>query len=115
MALCWLFSLGNQYALLRGFLPTAKPLASSFSLGISSFGGAIPSMPSALGVYEGAVVVALGVLGISSGIAFAFAITHHMMHIIYSGIFGMIAFSKEGESLMGMYERLTRKQTNEEL
>ncbi|MDX9991526.1 MAG: lysylphosphatidylglycerol synthase transmembrane domain-containing protein [Anaerolineales bacterium] len=115
MALSWLFSLGNQYALLRGFLPTAQPLASSFSLGISSFGGAIPSMPSALGVYEGAVVVALGVLSISSGIAFAFAITHHMMHIIYSGIFGMIAFSKEGESLMGMYERLTHKKTSEEL
>ena len=115
MALSWLFALANQYALLRGFLPSAKPLASSFSLGISSFGGAIPSMPSALGVYEGAVVVALGVLGISSGIAFAFAITHHMMHILYSGIFGMVAFSREGESLFGMYQKLTRKKTTEEV
>lgn len=112
MAISWLFSLANQYALLRGFLPTALPLYSSFSLGLSSFGGAIPSAPSALGVYEGAVVVALTVVGISSGVALAFAVTHHMMHILYSGIFGMFAFSREGESLLGMYERLTRKQPN---
>jgi uncharacterized protein (TIRG00374 family) len=112
MALCWFFSLVNQYVLLRGFIPNALPLYSSFSLGLSSFGGAIPSAPSALGVYEGAVVVALAVVGISSGVALAFAVTHHMMHILYSGLFGMFAFSQEGESLLGVYKRLTSKQTN---
>jgi uncharacterized protein (TIRG00374 family) len=114
MTLTWLLALANQYALLLGFLPDALPLYSSFALGISSFGGAIPSAPSALGVYHGAVVVALGVVGISSGIALAFATTHHIMHFIYSGLFGMYAFSQEGESLIGMYEKLTSKKTTQE-
>jgi glycosyltransferase 2 family protein len=114
MALAWLFALGNQYALLLGFLPDAKPLFSSFALGISSFGGAIPSAPSALGVYHGAVVVAFGVVGVSSGIGLAFATTHHIMHFLYSGLFGMFAFSREGESLMSMYQKLTSKKNTEE-
>ncbi|PKN95360.1 MAG: hypothetical protein CVU44_01375 [Chloroflexi bacterium HGW-Chloroflexi-6] len=114
MALAWLFAIANQYALLRGFLPEARLLQSSFSLGISSFGGAIPSAPSGLGVYEGAVVAALSVVGISSGIALAYAVTHHMMHILYSGILGMLAFSQEGESLLGMYEKLTNRKTMQE-
>jgi hypothetical protein len=115
MALAWLLAIANQYALLLGFLPDAAPLYSTFALGISSFGGAIPSAPSGLGVYHAAVVVAFGVVGISSGIALAFATTHHAMHFIYSGIFGMIAFSREGESLMGMYEKLTSKKNAEEM
>ena len=114
MAIAWLFALANQYALLRGFLPAAEFLHSSFSLGISSFGGAIPSAPSALGVYEGAVVAALAVVKISSGVALAFAVTHHMMHILYSGILGMVAFSQEGESLLGMYEKLTNRKNLQE-
>lgn len=115
MALAWLLALANQYALLLGFLPGALPLYSSFALGISSFGGAIPSAPSALGVYHGAVVIAFGVVGVSSGIALAFATTHHIMHFIYSGLFGMFAFSQEGESLMGMYEKLTNRKNTEEI
>jgi glycosyltransferase 2 family protein len=114
MALAWLLALANQYALLLGFLPDAEILYSSFALGISSFGGAIPSAPSALGVYHGAVVVALGVVGVASGIALAFAATHHAMHFIYSGLVGMYAFSREGESLMSVYEKLTKKKKMEE-
>jgi len=114
MALAWLLAIANQYALLLGFLPDAEVLYSSFALGISSFGGAIPSAPSALGVYHGAVVVALGVVGVASGIALAFAATHHAMHFIYSGLIGMYAFSREGESLMGIYEKLTNRKNKEE-
>jgi glycosyltransferase 2 family protein len=114
MALAWLLAIANQYALLLGFLPDAELLYSSFALGISSFGGAIPSAPSALGVYHGAVVVALGVVGVASGIALAFAATHHAMHFIYSGLIGMYAFSREGESLMGIYEKLTNRKNKEE-
>jgi glycosyltransferase 2 family protein len=114
MALAWLLAIANQYALLLGFLPDAKILYSTFSLGISSFGGAIPSAPSALGVYHGAVVVALGVVGVASGVALAFAATHHAMHFIYSGLIGMYAFSRDGESLLSIYEKLTQRKNKQE-
>ncbi len=65
---------------------------------------------------EGAVVAALGLLGVSSGIALAYAVTHHVMHIIYSSFIAMYGFSREGIGLMEMYDRLlgSRKQLSED-
>jgi uncharacterized protein (TIRG00374 family) len=114
MALAWAFGIANQFALLRGFLKDAPLLYSTFSLGVSSFGGAIPSAPASLGVFEGAVVAALTLLGVSSGVALAFAVTHHVLHIIYSGVIGMLGFSHEGIGLMDMYDRLLGRKENRE-
>jgi len=109
MALSWLAIAACQFALLRGFLPEARPLYAAFALGISSFGGAIPSAPSGLGVYEGAIVVALATFGIADGLALAYAITHHIVHLLYSGIFGLVGLGQEGESLAAVYHRFSRR------
>ncbi len=109
MTLSWLAIAACQFFLLRGFFSRALPLHSTFALGISSFGGAIPSAPSGLGVYEGAIVVALAVFGIPDGLALAYAITHHVAHLLYSGIPGLIGLNREGESLAGIYGKLTRE------
>jgi glycosyltransferase 2 family protein len=106
MALSWGFGVLYQWALLLGFIPAAPLLYSTFAFGASSFAGAIPSAPASLGVYEGAVVAVLKVVGISSGIALAYAVTHHVMHLVYSGIIGFYGFSRDGIGLMDMYERL---------
>jgi uncharacterized protein (TIRG00374 family) len=109
MAVSWTFAVAAQFALLRGFLPTAPLLYSTFALGASSFAGAIPSAPSALGVYEGAVVASLAILGVDSGIALAFAVLHHIAHITYSGIVGLYGFSKGEISVMDLYEKLLNR------
>lgn len=108
MAASWFFIAATQVALLRGFLPDAPPLYGIFALGLSAFGGAIPSAPAGLGVYEGAIVVALAVFGVPSGVALAFAVTHHVAHVLYSGVAGMVAFARDGESLMSVYDRLAK-------
>jgi len=113
MAFSWLFSVGGQFALLRGFMPTAPLLYSTFALGASSFAGAIPSAPSALGVLEGSVVAALAILKVDSGIALAFVVTHHVAHIVYSGIVGMYGFSRSEISVMDLYEKLLNRKTEE--
>lgn len=109
MTLSWVFGVAAQFALLRGFLPTAPLLYSTFALGASSFAGAIPSAPSALGVYEGAVVASLAILSVDSGIALAFAVLHHIAHITYSGIVGLYGFSKGEISVMDLYEKLLNR------
>lgn len=110
MSLSWMSIVLCQFALLRGFLPGAPWLYSTFTLGVSSFSGAIPSAPAGLGVFEGTVVVALGIFGVSSALALAYAVTHHVAHLLYSGLIGVWAFSRDGESLFGLFARLSKKE-----
>jgi hypothetical protein len=39
----------------------------------------------------------------------AYAILLHFFHIIISSIFGFYGFAKDGESLMGMYGKLSNR------
>ncbi len=110
LAVAWLALALSQYVLLRGFVPQALPLYSTFALGISSFGGAIPSAPSSLGVYEGAIVVALAVFDIPNSLALAYAITHHVAHLLYSGLVGLIGLNREGENLLSVYAKFSKRQ-----
>ena len=112
MTLAWILAVVDQYALLLGLMPNAPLLYSTFALGASAFAGAIPSAPSGLGVFEGAVVGAFAILNADTNIGLALALIHHIAHIIYSGIVGMYGFSRDNIGLMDMYERLMKKETN---
>jgi uncharacterized protein (TIRG00374 family) len=109
MSMVWFFGTINYYVLLLGFVPHAPLYGSIFNMGAASLGIAIPSAPAAVGVFEGAMVAALSVIGISSGTAVAYALTLHILHIIYSGIIGLIGFAREGQSLTGFYEQLSNR------
>jgi hypothetical protein len=114
MTLAWFFGVLAQYVLLLGLMKGAPLLYSTFALGASSFAGAIPSAPSGLGVYEAAVVGALAILKVDSGVALALAVIHHIAHIVYSGIVGFYGFSRDNIGIMEMYDRLVnRKAVNE--
>jgi hypothetical protein len=60
-------------------------------------------------VFEGAIVAALVILGVPPATALAYAILLHFFHIIISTIFGFYGFAKDGESLMGMYGKLSNR------
>jgi glycosyltransferase 2 family protein len=109
MGLAWLFGITNYWVLLRGFVPDAPYWWALFVIGLASFGVALPSAPAALGVFEGAIVAALVLLGVPPGEALAYAILLHCFHIIISSIFGFYGFAKDGESLMGMYDKLANR------
>jgi uncharacterized protein (TIRG00374 family) len=113
MTLAWGLGVAAQYVLLQGLLKGAPLLYSTFALGASSFAGAIPSAPSGLGVYEAAVVGALAILSVDSGVALALAVVHHIAHIIYSGIVGFYGFSRDDIGLMEMYDRLSNRKTTD--
>jgi uncharacterized protein (TIRG00374 family) len=109
MGLAWAFGLTNYWVLLRGFVPAAPFWWALFVIGIASFGVALPSAPAALGVFEGAIVAALVLLGVPPATALAYAILLHFFHILISSIFGFYGFAKDGESLMGIYGKLSNR------
>ncbi len=109
MALTWAFGLGYMYAMLRGFYPAATLAQSSFAFGASSFAGAIPSAPSGLGVFEGAIVGSLAIVSVDSGIALAYAVMHHLAHLVYAGIVGLYGFSVDKIGLMDLYDQLVSR------
>jgi hypothetical protein len=115
----WFFGAANYYVLLLGFVKSTPLWASIFSMGAVSLGIALPSAPASLGVFEGTMVAALaviptgvntvGMIGIDSGTALAYAVLLHFLHIIFSGVIGMLAFTRDGESLMSVYAHLMPK------
>jgi glycosyltransferase 2 family protein len=99
----WSFALWLGYALLNytllaAFGMTAKvsPALSSFALCATGFGMIVPSSPGAMGVFEGAVVLALSLYGVDASQAFAYAFGLHMftnLGLILLGLNGLRAES----------------------
>jgi glycosyltransferase 2 family protein len=113
MALNWVMAIGQFLLLLLAFYPQARLLWSLFGLGAVAFGNAIPSLPGAVGTYEGALAGALTILSGDQSTALAVALTSHLMGIITNTLLGSYALSREGETLMGVYQQLRNRPEQE--
>jgi uncharacterized protein (TIRG00374 family) len=102
----WLIALTQYYVLMLAFMPQAKFLWSAFTLSAAALGIAAPSSPGAVGVYELVVVGALALFGIQAAIALAFALAAHLTQYLLVGVFGTIGLARDGESLIGLYNRV---------
>ena len=114
MALDWALAIGQFWLLLLAFFPQARLLWSLFGLGAVAFGNAIPSLPGAVGTYEGALGGALTILSGDQSTALAAALTAHLTGIIITGVLGAYALSLEGETLMGVYRQLRNRRPEQE-
>jgi glycosyltransferase 2 family protein len=112
----WLISFVQYYLMLNAFIPGAKLSWALFALGISALGVAVPSSPGNIGVLEGALVAALAVFKVDYASAFAFAFTLHIIQYTLSIILGAYGLSREGETLLGLYQQLrnTKRPTAQE-
>ncbi len=111
MTLNWLLAIGQFYLLILAFFPQAMPLWSLFGLGAVAFGNAIPSMPGAIGTFEGALAGALTLLSGNESAALAAALAAHLGNYLASGLIGLYALSREGETLMGVYRQLRERKS----
>ena len=111
MTLDWLISLIQFYLTLLAFFPHPQPIWSFFGLGVVALGNAIPALPGAIGIYEAALVGALTLVSGDQATALAVALVSHFYNYIVTGILGAFAFSREGETLMGIYQQLRIRQT----
>jgi len=112
MALDWAISILQFYLVLLAFFPDAQPVWSLFGLGAVAFGNAIPSMPGAIGTYEGALAGALTLVTHNESASLALAVTAHVFNYLVTGVIGLYALSNEGETLMGVYRQLRKNQVS---
>jgi glycosyltransferase 2 family protein len=110
MTLNWVIAIVQFYLLLLAFFPQATSLWSLFGLGAVAFGNAIPSLPGAVGTYEGAFGGAIVLLGGDQSTALAAALTSHLYNYLSTGPIALFALAREGETLMGIYRQLRKRQ-----
>jgi uncharacterized protein (TIRG00374 family) len=114
MALNWAIAILQSWLLILAFYPHARLLWSLFGLGAVAFGNAIPSLPGAVGTYEGALAGALTILSGDQSTALAVALITHLTGILVTGLLGVYALSREGETLMGVYRQLRNRPAQEQ-
>jgi uncharacterized protein (TIRG00374 family) len=110
MSFNWVIAIVEFYLLILAFFPQATPIWSLFGLGAVAFGNAIPSLPGAVGTFEGALGGAITILSGDQATALAVALTSHFYNYLSTGLIGMYALSSEGETLIGIYRQLMKKQ-----
>lgn len=106
MTVNWAVSILSYYLIIRAFFPDAQMIWAFFGLGVAAFGNAIPSLPGAIGTFEGAFGGALTVLTGDQSTAFAAALAGRLYLYIGAISFGLIGLASEGQTLSGIYQQL---------
>ena len=108
MTLNWAIAIVSYYLIIRAFFPQAEVVWGMFGLGAAAFGGAIPSLPGAVGTFEGAFGGAVTLLAGEqfASTALAVALTGRLYNYINSGVIGGIGLMREGQTLSGIYTQL---------
>jgi uncharacterized protein (TIRG00374 family) len=114
MTFDWAIALVAYYLMILAFFPEAQWIWGAFILGAAAFGGAIPSLPGAVGTFEGAVVGALTLFTGDQSTALAVSLTARFYNYLNSGVIGGIGLMREGESLAGVYRELMALRKKEE-
>src|SRR5215207_5524667 len=115
MALNWSSALISYYLIIRAFFPEAQLVWGMFGLGAAAFGGAVPSLPGAVGTFEGAFGGAITLLTGNQSAALAVALTGRLYNYINSGVIGGIGLLREGQTLSGVYEQLKNFRSKESM
>lgn len=110
----WAIALLAYYLMILAFFPQTQWLWALFGLGAAAFGGAIPSLPGAVGTFEGAIVGALSFFTDDQSTAFAAALSIRFYNYLNSGVIGGIGLLREGQTLSGIYQQLMAFRKKEE-
>jgi hypothetical protein len=110
MSLDWAVGILQFYLMILAFFPQAPLLWAMFGIAAAAFGGAIPSAPGAVGTYEAALGGALTLLSHDQSASLAVAIVAHIFNYLVTGLLGAYALSTEGETLLGVYRQLRRRE-----
>jgi len=106
MTVNWGVAILSYYLIIRAFFPDAQAIWAFFGLGIAAFGNAIPSLPGAIGTFEGAFGGALTILTGDQSTALAASLAGRLYMYSSAIILGLIGLSSEGETLSGIYQQL---------
>lgn len=113
MTLDWIVAIVSYFLIIHAFFPQAEWTWALFGLGAAAFGGAIPSLPGAVGTFEGAFGGALTLLSGDQSTSLAVALTARLYNYLNSGVLGFIGLAREGQTLSGIYQQLMNFRTKE--
>jgi uncharacterized protein (TIRG00374 family) len=114
MALNWFMGIVNYYLIILAFFPQAQITWGMFGLGAAAFGGAVPSLPGAVGTFEGAFGGAMTLLTGDQSTSLAVALTSRFLNYLTSIVLGGVGLSREGQTLSGIYHQLVTVRTKGE-
>ncbi|HSV85600.1 MAG TPA: lysylphosphatidylglycerol synthase domain-containing protein, partial [Levilinea sp.] len=80
-----------------------------FTNAVLAMGVAIPSAPSALGVFEAAIVGALAILGVTEG-ALGYAILMHLFQFGLTGVYGFFALLQARHSISTIFGEIQARE-----
>ena len=106
MTVNWGISIVSYFMIIRAFFPNAQFIWGFFGLGVAAFGNAIPSLPGAIGTFEGAFGGALTLLTGDQSTALAAALAGRLYMYLSAIVIGLIGLTSEGQTLSGIYQQL---------
>lgn len=106
MTVNWGVAILSYYLILLAFFPQTQVIWAFFGLGVAAFGNAIPSLPGAIGTFEGAFGGAITLLTGDQSTAFAAALAGRVYLYLASLTIGFIGLASEGQTLSGIYQQL---------
>ena len=115
MTVNWGIAIVSYYLIILAFFPQAQVVWGMFGLGAAAFGGAVPSLPGAVGTFEGAFGGAITLLTGDQSTALAVALTGRLYNYINSGVIGGLGLLREGQTLSGIYQQLMNFRTKEKV
>jgi uncharacterized protein (TIRG00374 family) len=110
----WGMAIIQYYLTIRAFFPRTQLTWAMFGLGAAAFGGAVPSLPGAVGTFEGAFAGALSLLTNDPSASLAVALTVRFFNYLTAIVLGGYALSREGQTLSGIYRQLVKVRTKGE-
>ena len=113
MAVNWGMTIVSFFLIIRSFFPQAQWIWAFFVLGLAAFGNAIPSLPGAIGTYEGALGGALTILTGDQSTGLAVALAARLYNYLSAIVIGLIGLSREGETLSGIYRQVRELRSKE--
>lgn len=98
-AAVWILAVASIYLGALAFLPAVPVSTAVFVLAALGLGVAVPSSPGQIGVYEGTARYAFMLAGVDATQGLAIGVTVHVINLLAVVAFGLVALSREGESL----------------
>jgi hypothetical protein len=108
MIVNWLITIAQYYIVISAFVTDPELLWAAFAVAVGSLGIAAPSSPGAVGVYELVLVGAFSVSGLDASVALAIAFSLHFIAYATTGVLGVYALVRDGETLVGLYKQTKR-------
>ena len=102
----WVVAVTTYYVIILSVAADAPFWWGIFTDAMLALGISLPSAPGALGMFEGAIVAALTLLGVSNSADLALAIVLHFIQYLITGLIGGYGLLKEGQSLGALFSQL---------